>query len=140
MRKTRGFTLIELMITVAIVAVLAAIALPSYQTYVLRSHRSDGLSTLTQDQVIMERCYAQNFVYSTTCAGFGAGAWPRTTPGGYYSISVAVTAAPAGYTFTATPLGPQVGDTTCATIQIDQANQKIGLDTSGNVQSSCWNP
>ncbi|MDE2626168.1 MAG: prepilin-type N-terminal cleavage/methylation domain-containing protein [Burkholderiales bacterium] len=139
-RRASGFTLIELMVTVAVIAILAAIALPSYRSYVLRSHRSDGLSALTQDQAIMERCYAQNFVYSASCAGFASSVWPQTTPGGYYSINLVVTTAPAGYTFTATPLNSQVADTTCATIRIDQANQKVGLDSGGNPQPSCWNP
>jgi type IV pilus assembly protein PilE len=136
-RGAIGFTLIELVIVIAIVAVLTAIALPSYRNYVLRSHRSDALSTLTQDQAIFERCYAQNYNYSGTCAALPT--FPQTSPQGYYSIAITGPTATT-YTLTATPQNAQAADTPCATITIDQANQKTGLDSSGTAQSACWNP
>lgn len=136
-RTTMGFTLIELMTVVAIVAILAAVAIPTYRSYVLRAHRADALSTLTQDQAIFERCYAQNFSYLATCAALPS--FPQATPGNFYSIALTGQTATA-YLLTATPTNSQFADTTCSTISIDQANQRIGKDGGGIAQSRCWNP
>jgi type IV pilus assembly protein PilE len=69
-RKTsEGFTLIELMITVAIVGILASIALPSYTSYVARARRADARGQLMQAAQYMQRFYAANDSYSTNRAG-----------------------------------------------------------------------
>ena len=60
------------------------------------------MSTLTADQTIIERCYAQSFSYQAACAALPT--FPQTTPQGYYTITVANLAATT-YTFTATPVG-----------------------------------
>src|SRR5690554_3899978 len=66
-RRSAGFTLIELMIAVAIIGILASIAYPSYQRYVERSRLSDGQAGLTQAAGEMERCYTQNYSYDEDC-------------------------------------------------------------------------
>jgi type IV pilus assembly protein PilE len=136
-RRHRGFTMIELMITVALVAILSAIALPTYRQYILRAHRSDALSILSQDQATLERCYAQNFSYLTVCSALPT--FPQTSPQAYYSIALSSQTATT-YTLTATPINSQNRDTTCSTISVDQANQRVGLDSGGTAQSLCWNP
>lgn len=133
----RGFTLIELMVTVAIVAVLATIALPTYRSAMLRAHRSDALATLAQNQAIFERCYALNFVYNGSCPALES--FPQTTPQGFYSIALTHSTASA-YTLTATPVGLQANDADCASISLDQANQRTALNQNGAYQASCWNP
>ena len=60
MKKTAGFTLIEMMIVVAIIGILAAIAYPSYQEYVLRGNRSEGQALLNDAAARQERYFAQN--------------------------------------------------------------------------------
>jgi prepilin-type N-terminal cleavage/methylation domain-containing protein len=65
----RGFTLIELMITVAIVGILAAVAYPSYREYVAKSRRAEAQALLMQSSQWMERFYAENFSYSANTAG-----------------------------------------------------------------------
>lgn len=68
--KQQGFSLIELMIVVAIVGILAAIAYPSYQNYVLRSGRADGQAKLMEILQAQERFYSQNQTYT---ANLGVG-------------------------------------------------------------------
>lgn len=128
----QGFTLIELMITLAIVAILASIALPSYRTYVQRARRADAMVALTQAQTTIERCYAVNFTYVVALCP----AAPSPTPSGYYTIASASTATT--YTFTATAAGLQAADTTCTTMSIDQANQRLAADSGGTAQTGCW--
>ncbi len=132
--SARGFTLIELMITVAILGIIVAVALPAYSGYIRKTRRADAMATLSQDQAIIERCYAVNFTYAVPpCA-----TPPATSQTGFYSIAATSTATT--YTLTATATGSQVADTTCAQMTIDQANQKGAVDNSGTTQLSCWNP
>lgn len=133
-RPRHGFSLLELMIVVAIVAILAAIAYPSYTAYVLKSRRADALTALTQTQVMLERCYAQNFSY-IGCAGL-----PSASPQGYYSVSAVPAPTATTYTVSASPTGTQAADTTCATMSVDQTNTKLATDTGGTSQPVCWNP
>lgn len=131
--RANGFTLVELIIAVAIVGILATIALPSYKSYVLRSRRTEAMTELTKAQAVIERCYAANFTYIASLCP----AAPSPTPQGFYtmtSVSSATT-----YTFTATALGSQTADTLCATMSIDQASQKLAADIGGTAQPSCWN-
>lgn len=129
----RGFTLIELMIAVAIVGLLAAIALPSYSSYVLRTRRTDAMAALTQAQTTIERCYAANFTYLTPapCA-----APPAISSKGFYTVAAVGTATT--YTLTATTSGSQIADKTCTKMVIDQTNTMTALDDANNQQATCW--
>lgn len=129
--KHLGFTMIELMIVMIIVALLLSIAIPSYRSWVLKSHRADAMATLSQDQVILERCFAQSFSYATACAALPV--FPQTSPQGYYSIILSNQTATT-YTLTATAIGTQALDTNCLTFSVDQT----GLKTA--TQQSCWTP
>lgn len=113
-----GFTLIEVMIVVAIVGILAAIAIPNYQDYVRTSRRSDAINALGAASTLQERYRLNNSGYGTLAQAGIAG----TSPDGYYTITVPSNSASA-YTITATPntKGNQNLDTTCASISIDQA-------------------
>lgn len=70
-KTSTGFTLIELMIVVAIVGILAAIAYPSYQEYVLRGNRSEAQALLNDAAARQERYYTQNNTYADTTAKLG---------------------------------------------------------------------
>jgi type IV pilus assembly protein PilE len=135
--KKNGFTLIELMIAVAIVGILAAIAIPSYTAYVKRANRTDATRTLSSIAQALERCYSQNFTY----AGCAAAASPVTSPQGYYTIVVNVVPAapptPESYNLTATPLAaPQTQDTACATFTVDSTGKQTATP-AGNTKT-CW--
>jgi len=101
-KPATGFTLIELMIVVAIVAILAAIAIPSYLNYVTRSKLTEAYNNLSAYRVLQEQFYQDNRIYTGTGSPGGCGA---TVPTGlkYFTIDCGPTAAAsAGYTATAT--------------------------------------
>ena len=129
-RKNAGVTLIELMITVGIVAILAAIAYPSYQAQIRKSHRTEGKSELMQIAQQLERCYTT----SNTYAGCASVALPRNTHSGYYQIT-APTQSDTLYTLNAAPQGAQAGDTTCGTLTLDQSGTKGSASADPTV---CW--
>lgn len=131
MRKNKGFTLIELMVVLAIIAILASIAFPSYQSSVRESRRADAFAGLTRMADMQERFYLQNRTYTMDEASVGG----ANTVEGYYTLSV--TAADANtYTLQAEVVagGPQVGDfeggTDCQILTMTSA----GLKTP----AACW--
>jgi type IV pilus assembly protein PilE len=127
-----GFTLIELMITVAIVGVLAAIAYPSYTQYVRKSNRTDATRTMMQGAQALQRCYSATYAY-TGCAAATSG----TSPGGWYTVTVTPTAT--SYTIIATPLGVQVKDTACASFTLLSSGQQSALNSGGaDATKTCW--
>jgi type IV pilus assembly protein PilE len=137
--RTQGFSLVELMVTVAIVAVLAAIALPSYRRYVLQGKRTDAIKALAFYQQALERCYSQNFTYvnagPTPCTS--APGTATNTDNGDYQLTFAINAS--NYTLTATAIGTQAPDTQCSVFTITQAGVQGAHDTSGNDQTqACW--
>ncbi len=136
MTNTRGFTLIELMIVIAIVGILFAFALPSYERSVLRGHRADAQGILFDISAREERFLAQNNTYTTvidTAAGLNMGT--TTSNNGYYNLTVAACGGGSiatCYLLTATATGGQANDTDCATITLSSTGV-----TSGTT-ANCW--
>ena len=129
-KQMRGFSLIELMIVLAIVAILAAIAVPSYQTQVSDGRRADAVAVLTQSRQLMERYYSKNYSYANVPAGTLPTKSPLDGTTTYYAITVASTATT--FTITATP---QDTSDRCGVLTIDQAGAKTSV---GDPIDICW--
>jgi len=127
-----GFTLIELMIVIAIVSILAAISLPSYREYVLRAGRSDGKAALLRAAQWMERGATATGTYPLT-ASFPAGL--TTSDGGKYTIGLA-SANGLTYTLTATKAAAQAADS-CGDLTIDQSGLQ-GVTGGSKTAAECW--
>ena len=142
MKRTaqNGFTLLELMITVAVVAILAVIANASYQNQVTNTRRATAAVCLTEVSQFMERFYATNLRYNTTLGG-AAVAIPalqcRTDIAAHYTISFSAAPTATTYTVQAVPQGAQAGrDTRCGTLTLNHTGAKTESGT-GTV-ADCW--
>jgi len=131
--RNRGFTLTEVMVTVVIVGILAAIALPSYKNQIQKSRRSDAKSALIGAAGQMERYMTERGTYATATLGSG-GVYPSTTQNGYYTLALANLTA-STYTLRATPAGAQVGDP-CGTLTY--TDQGVKGVTGSLAVSECW--
>lgn len=131
--RNLGFTLIELMIVVAIVGILAAIAYPSYQDQVVKTRRADGKAELANVAQALERCFSQHGNYTgDTCPEDES---THTSEEEWYEVDVASTAST--YTLTATPQGAQATrDTECANFTLTQTGAK-GISGTGTADY-CW--
>lgn len=136
-RYNIGFTLVELMVVVAIVGILASIALPSYQAYVIRTNRAAAVACLTELAQFMERNYTQNMRYDP--AGF---ALPELQcsdqlSARYQFSSVDAALGQRTYTLQAVPTTIQQDD--CGTLTLDQAGRK-GANGEFDVElvRQCW--
>lgn len=130
----RGFTLVELIIAVAVVGILAAVALPSYQSHIAASRRADAKSALLGAAQVMERYYTERGTYVGAALG-STGLYPSASPQGYYTLSIASQSASA-FSLTATRAGAQVGDK-CGNYTYDQAGAK-GLASATYTVAQCW--
>ncbi|MDP3813577.1 type IV pilin protein [Pseudomonas sp.] len=134
MAQTRqdGFTLIELMIVVVIVAILAAIALPSYRSYVVRSNRAGAEGFMLEVANKQERFLLDNRQYAAPLSALGMSTPAEVSSN--YAVTVTSSTVP-GYTVTATPIGAQLADDTeCGTLTLTQ----LGVKTASGGGARCW--
>jgi len=152
-RKSAGFTLIELVVAMVIVAILAAIAIPAYSSYVRQARRTDAKSALLDLASLEERYFSVNNSYTsdqtqlgyggTAGASFGVGS--GTPP--YYNVLISnvnaatsttasgvTTTTAATYTLTATPQGDQVKDTQCPSFTLTSQ----GVQGPTATAATCW--
>lgn len=154
-RRIAGFTLIEVMITVAIVGILAAVALPSYTSYIARAHRADGRTQLLQVAQFMQRFYAANDSFSKDRdnndvidkipSGLKQSPVDSTA---LYELTIPVGTAPltnaASFTIRMVPIpGSKMASDECGTFTLTSAGLRgiivNGTEyTTGALRDKCW--
>ena len=134
MTRSRGFTLIELMITIAIIEILAAVAIPSYSEYVRRGRITEAVSALAGMRVKMEQFFQDNRTYVGACAAGTVAPKPSDTTNFAYTCP---TLAATAYTITATGQGGLAG----YAYSIDQSNVRSTVMTAPSTwpsNATCW--
>lgn len=147
----QGVTLIELMVTVGIIGILAAIAVPSYHDSVLKSRRADakgvllGLTNAMERRFVEANSFCDAAVGGTTVTGCGSSAGDTGTPSiyaipnetaTYYNVAINLVSS-SSYTLSASPIGKQAGDA-CGTLFIDNTGAKSVADATLD-SATCWN-
>lgn len=150
-KRNSGFTLIELMVVVAIVAILSAIAYPSYQEQVRKGRRTDATGSLQEYAHVLERCHTSYKAYNNAnCSIVKAGGTALEdglkSSDGFYFIS-ATTLNASQFALQASPVDPlgtepntpQFYDKKCRTFTLSHTGAKTALDDSGNDKAEiCW--
>lgn len=134
-RPSTGFTLIEVLITVAIISILAAVAYPSYREHVFSSRRAAAAACLQEFAQAFERHYTAQLSYPTTLPALSCSGSTETGP--YYTYS-RVAGLPAGsYEIWASPTGSQSADR-CGTLTLNHLGQRGVINTTSTPASTCW--
>ena len=138
MKKQNGFTLVELMIVIAIIGVISAVAYPSYSSYLKKSARADakvGMSKIADKQ---ERFYLQNNTYTDSFAAAGLNT-SNISDEGYYSFAIKSSDLVSGFTIVATAVAgkSQAKDTGCTTMTLSSTGAK---EPNGDpaTEKDCW--
>ena len=139
--RYKGFTLVELMIVVVIISILAAIAIPAYQSSIQKSRRSDAKIALERAASMQEQFYFTHNAYTETMSNIGG----SDSPEGYYTLSSSTASADTAcsadnicYKLTATATGTQLDDTNCRKLTLTNTGTKASLDSGGADSSDCW--
>jgi len=143
-RPARGFSLIELMVTVAVAATIFTIAIPTYQAQVRKSRRTEARTAVMDLATREERYFSVNNSYTSSALQLGYSAQDAAITNepignnGYYTVTVqappVIPPARAGFTVTATAVGTQLKDTPCRTFTVNEA----GTQASAPSATECW--
>lgn len=128
--RSLGFSLIELMIAVVIVAILSAVAIPSYQQYVLRGARAEAQSHMMEIAARQGQFLIDNRAYADSLITLNLTTPPSVAA--KYTVAIVTTATPPAFTITTTPTGTQARDN-CGVLTLSSAGAKTASGTG-----SCW--
>lgn len=132
-QRSNAFTLIEMLVVLTIIAILAAIAVPSYQDHVRQGRRLDGQAALLNLQLAEERWRANHLAYSASLSDLGVGS---SSSENHYTLAITSGSVSAtGYVATASARSgsPQAGDSDCATLTLSQSGNQTTMTPAG-----CW--
>lgn len=132
-RRVVGFSLLEMIVVIAIVGLLAVVAVPAYNSYILKSNRTDAIQSLLAIQLAEEKYRVSNNSYGTLAQVWGGVA---TSSGGHYTLGISNVSA-TSYTITATASGSQTSDSedgaSCSTMTLTYAN-----NVTTKAPAACW--
>lgn len=135
--KKNGYTLMELLVTVAVVGVLAAVAIPSYKSYSVKTRRSEGRAFVMEIMQRQEKYYTENNTYTTNLTQLGYSSSTPSSERSYYTVTA--TAASDGIAnnvvLTAAPTGSQTADTECGSFIMNST----GAKSTSTSSTTCWN-
>jgi type IV pilus assembly protein PilE len=144
-RSDSGFTLLEVLTAIVVVGVLAAIAIPSWRTHLLRARRGDATAALIELQRAQDAFFGRRARYADSTRltapvpdGLGLAA---VSAGGFYRIEMATSADGLNYNATARVVATagQSDDTRCVALSIDHVGQRRAVDSEGNDRTpDCW--
>lgn len=140
-----GFSLLELMIVVAVVGILAAVALPSYVSHIARGKRAEAKGALHENAQFLETHFTTHGFYSTAKGNSTAPTLPvtRVPSSGTANYTIAATVTNTSYVLTATPAGSMASDK-CKSYRLDQTGAQYLWDGSQEIKGTalvadCWN-
>ena len=135
--KQRGLTLVELMVVVAVMAIIATVAYPMYTAQVQKTRRADAKIALESIAMAQERFYTVNGRYADILSTLQVSAAVQSgaSDEGYYTVAVTNPGGTQLFTATASGTGRQAGDTDCASFTINQQGVKTATDGGG---TNCW--
>ena len=140
MKRARGFTLLELMIVVTVVAILAGFAINAYTKQIRKSRRAEALQYLMEASLLQEKYRTNNATYATCAQLFGSAANCTTAQNrsAYYTLNYnAITPTATAYSFTAAPKAAQVGDT-CGTYTFALNAGTLAKTSTANDPPNCF--
>lgn len=124
-----GFTLVEILIVIALIGIITTVAIPSYNRFIIEIRRGDARHLLEKNAHLLERCLTLRGAYNNAC-----NLWTQSNDQ-HYTLTSVVTAQT--YTITANPIAnsTQANDSTCTTLSLNHAGQRTA---TGSDPDSCW--
>jgi type IV pilus assembly protein PilE len=135
-RDHRGFTLIEVVVAMAILAILLTLAYPAYLNQAIKARRADGHSLLYEAAQRQQQQFTENNAFTAT-VGSGGLDMNAGSQEGYYTLSITQPSGNTTYTLTATAVAPQTADTSCGNLTLTHLNVK-GCTATGCDVDRCW--